>query len=166
MVTGQLRMPSRLEIVHEATQLRCLIEENDRGDLPFTLSCFPLMSCKLTSLLLVYRLLKVWPNIEIFGVGSVARHKNSVTHYWLEIGEYLLDITGDQYNTLDYKDVGVPIVKHRPYPKVHVEHKERSYLTVLFDEKYRDKYIDGLDDLARDTLMNLDYSYRELFGMS
>ena len=166
MVNCQFRMPTRSELVLEAKQLRCLLEENDRDDLPFTLSCFPVMSCKLTSLLLAYRLLKVWPEIEVYGVGGVARHKSSVTHYWVEVGEYVLDITGDQYNTLHCKDLGAPIVKHRPYPKVHVERKECSYLIGLFYEKYRDRYINTLDDLAQDTLMNIDYSYRELYFVS
>jgi hypothetical protein len=108
--------------------------------------------------------LKVWPEIEVYGVGSVAKHRSSVSHYWLEVVGYVIDLTGDQYNKLSGKDIGQVMLKHRPFPKVHVKEASRSFLNILFVEKYRDYFSNGLKELASDTVLNLDYSYGVLYG--
>lgn len=95
------------------------------------------MSCKLTSMLLSYHFLTLWPELELKGVSAATGKNSQITHYWLEIDNIVVDITGDQYNIIDDKELNNKIIKNRPYPSIHVVHTEKviSIIYLKFEKK-------------------------------
>lgn len=91
-------LPTINEIKEEAFKLRGLIDKCEKSNMKLVIDCFPIMSCKLSSMLLSYHFLEVWPQLEVKGVSAATGIGDQITHYWLEIDEVAIDITGDQYN--------------------------------------------------------------------
>ncbi|EAP1628499.1 hypothetical protein FNY12_27175, partial [Salmonella enterica] len=98
-------MPTINEIKEEAVKFRRLIESCDKKNTSLVIDCFPVMSCKLTSMLLSYHFLTLWPELELKGVSAATGKNSQITHYWLEIDNIVVDITGDQYNIIDDKEL-------------------------------------------------------------
>lgn len=94
------------KIKQEASNFRELLENFDKSKMNLVPDCFPVMSCKLSSMLLSYHMLKLWPELELKGVMGTTGRNDEITHYWLEIGDIAIDITGDQYNVIN---VSIPI---------------------------------------------------------
>ncbi|WP_243410420.1 hypothetical protein [Salmonella enterica] len=104
-------MPTINEIKEEAVKFRRLIESCDKKNTSLVIDCFPVMSCKLTSMLLSYHFLTLWPELELKGVSAATGKNSQITHYWLEIDNIVVDITGDQYNIIDDKELNNKIIK-------------------------------------------------------
>ncbi|HBH8907343.1 TPA: hypothetical protein KX813_004853, partial [Escherichia coli] len=98
-------MPTINEIKVEAVKFRRLIESCDKKNTSLVIDCFPVMSCKLTSMLLSYHFLTLWPECELKGVSAATGKNSQITHYWLEIDNIVVDITGDQYNIINDKEL-------------------------------------------------------------
>lgn len=92
------------EIKDEASEFRKLIEFCDRNNTSLVIDCFPVMSCKLSKMLLSYHFLKLWTELSIKGVSAATGRNGQITHYWLEIDNIVIDITGDQYNIIADKE--------------------------------------------------------------
>ncbi|EKL1869235.1 hypothetical protein PQY08_004740, partial [Salmonella enterica] len=131
------------EIQDEAVKFRKLIEICDKSNTSLVMDCFPVMSCKLSSMLLSYHFLKLWPDLSIKGISAATGKNGQITHYWLEINDIAIDITGDQYNLIGDNELNKKIIQRRPFPAVHVSHKEDSYLYKLFKIKDEDLFVHG-----------------------
>lgn len=107
----ELILPTINEIKEEAVKFRRLIESCDKKNTSLVIDCFPVMSCKLTSMLLSYHFLTLWPELELKGVSAATGKNSQITHYWLEIDNIVVDITGDQYNIIDDKELNNKIIK-------------------------------------------------------
>ncbi len=118
----------------EANRFRELLEKCDPSTTYLIPHGFPVMSCKLCSMLLSFHFLKLWPDLELKGVSGATGKNGAITHYWLEVGDYVIDITGDQYNVISTSKLNEAIVKNRPFLPVHVAHRKDSYLYILFKE--------------------------------
>ncbi|ELM7803992.1 hypothetical protein Q2P12_004959, partial [Escherichia coli] len=116
----------------EAIRFRELLEKCDPSKTYLVPDRFPVMSCKLCSMLLSFHFLKLWPDLELKGVSGVTGKNDMITHYWLEVGDYVIDITGDQYNIISTSELNEAIVNNRPFVPVHVAHRKDSYLYNLF----------------------------------
>ncbi|VTN13605.1 Uncharacterised protein [Raoultella terrigena] len=103
------------EIQKEATEFRKLIEVCDKKNTSLVIDHFPVMSCKLSSMLLSYHLLKLWPDLLIKGVSAATGKNGQITHYWLEIDDIVIDITGDQYNIISDKTLNEKIIIADPF---------------------------------------------------
>lgn len=155
-------MPSISELKAEALKFRSLIESCDKPSTRLVLDDFPVMACKLTSMLLCYHYLTLWPDIEVTGFGGGAKDRDKVTHYWLEVDGIAIDITGDQYNQIDESELCASIVKKRPFDAVHVQHVRDSFLYALFRESDRDIFVQGFPTIGDDFIDQMEIGYSQL----
>lgn len=128
------------------------------------MDCFPVMSCKLSSMLLSYHFLKLWPDLSIKGISAATGKNGKITHYWLEINDIAIDITGDQYNLIGDNELNKKIIQRRPFPAVHVSHKEDSYLYKLFKIKDEDLFVHGFPSIGEDYIEEMKLSYKLLLN--
>ncbi|ECW8961967.1 hypothetical protein F4715_01400 [Salmonella enterica] len=157
-------MPTINEIKEEAVKFRRLIESCDKKNASLVIDCFPVMSCKLTSMLLSYHFLTLWPELELKGVSAATGKNSQITHYWLEIDNIVVDITGDQYNIIDDKELNNKIIKNRPYPSIHVVHTEKSYLYNLFKIREKEPLVCGFPTIGEDFIEKMELGYNQLFN--
>jgi hypothetical protein len=85
----------------EANRFRKILETCDPSTTYLVPHGFPVMSCKLCSMLLSFHFLQLWPELELKGVTGVTGKNGAITHFWLEVEDYVIDITGDQYNIIN-----------------------------------------------------------------
>ena len=78
----------------EANRFRELLEKCDPSTTYLIPHGFPVMSSKLCSMLLSFHFLQLWPELELKGVTGVTGKNGAITHFWLEVGDYVIDITG------------------------------------------------------------------------
>ncbi|EAA6041299.1 MULTISPECIES: hypothetical protein [Enterobacteriaceae] len=152
------------EIQDEAVKFRKLIEICDKSNTSLVMDCFPVMSCKLSSMLLSYHFLKLWPDLSIKGISAATGKNGQITHYWLEINDIAIDITGDQYNLIGDNELNKKIIQRRPFPAVHVSHKEDSYLYKLFKIKDEDLFVHGFPSIGEDYIEEMKLSYKLLLN--
>lgn len=152
------------EIQDEAVKFRKLIEICDKSNTSLVMDCFPVMSCKLSSMLLSYHFLKLWPDLSIKGISAATGKNGKITHYWLEINDIAIDITGDQYNLIGDNELNKKIIQRRPFPAVHVSHKEDSYLYKLFKIKDEDLFVHGFPSIVEDYIEEMKLSYKLLLN--
>jgi len=150
------------EIQKEATEFRKLIEICDKKNTSLVIDCFPVMSCKLSSMLLSYHLLKLWPDLLIKGVSAATGKNGQITHYWLEIDDIVIDITGDQYNIISDKELNKKIINSRPFPAIHVSHKKESYLFEIFKVKEEEYLASGFPTIGNDFIEEMEYGHTQL----
>jgi len=159
-------VPTIDEIKKEAFKFRELIESCDKENTELVIASFPIMSCKLSSMLLSYHFLKLWPKLEIKGISAVTGKHEHITHYWLEINDVVIDITGDQYNLINASELNKAIVKNRPFEVVHVSHKSASYLYNLFKVREIEPLVYGFPTIGEDFLENMENDYNQLLGQA
>lgn len=121
----------------EAIRFRELLEKCDPSTTYLIPHGFPVMSCKLCSMLLSFHFLKLWPDLELKGVSGATGKNDAITHYWLEVGDYVIDITGDQYNIISTSELNEAIVKNRPFVPVHVDHQKKAISIIYLELKGR-----------------------------
>lgn len=158
-------MPTLLQLKTEAILIRGLIKKCDMENTQLITDDFPVMNCKISSMLLSYHFLTLWPEIQVTGIGGIAKDKvrePTISHYWLEVEEIAIDITGDQYNIISPNELNRSIITRRPFSPVHVEHKETSFLYKLFNHSYRDDYVRGFPSVEEDFLHKMESDYRQL----
>lgn len=115
-------------------------------------------------MLLAYHFLKKWPNLELKGVSAATGKSEKITHYWLEIDDIVIDITGDQYNMIDDCELNKKIIKNSPFPSVHVEHITQSYLYNLFEIKEKEALILGFPNISTDFIEEMEIDYNQLLS--
>ncbi|MGV2810487.1 hypothetical protein [Enterobacter cancerogenus] len=120
------------------------------------------MSCKLCSMLLSFHFLQLWPELELKGVSGVTGKNDAITHYWLELGDIVIDITGDQYNIINTRKLNEAIVKNRPFVPVHVDHHKNSYLYNLFRIQGKERLTSGFPTIGDDFIDEMKCDYRQL----
>lgn len=160
----ELILPTINEIKEEAVKFRRLIESCDKKNTSLVIDCLPVMSCKLTSMLLSYHFLTLWPELELKGVSAATGKNGQITHYWIEINDIVVDITGDQYNIIDDKELNSQIIKNRPYSAIHVAHKEKSYLYNLFKIREKELLVCGFPTIGEDFIEDMELGYNQLFN--
>lgn len=132
------------EIQDEAVKFRKLIETCDKEKTSLVISDFPVMSCKLTSMLLSFHFLQLCPE--------------------LVINDIVIDITGDQYNIIDDKELNNNIINSRPFPAVHVAHKEDSYLHKIFKNREEEYLISGSPTIKESFIEKMKSGYSQLLN--
>ncbi|WP_156294447.1 hypothetical protein [Serratia oryzae] len=152
------------EIQKEATEFRKLIEICDKKNTSLVIDCFPVMSCKLSSMLLSYHLLKLCPELVIIGVSAATGKDDHITHYWLEINDIVIDITGDQYNIIDDKELNKKIINSRPFPAVHVAYKKDSYLCKIFKNREEEYLVSGFPTIKESFIEKMRRGYSQLLN--
>ncbi|HDS1113882.1 TPA: hypothetical protein QDZ58_000694 [Pluralibacter gergoviae] len=152
------------EIQKEATEFRKLIEICDKKNTSLVIDCFPIGSCKLSSMLLSYHFLKLWPELSIKAVSAATGKNGQITHCWLEINDIVIDITGDQYNLIKDKDLNKNIIDNRPFPAVHVTHKKDSYLYKIFKIKEEENLTKGFPSYGEDSIEEIKYGHTQLIN--
>ncbi|CAH9064269.1 hypothetical protein PSECIP111854_03407 [Pseudoalteromonas sp. CIP111854] len=151
-----------IKIKEEAIRFRKLLEDCDKENTNLVIDCFPIMSCKLSSLLLSYHFLKLWPALEVKGITAITGENSDITHYWLEVDDIVVDITGDQYNLIDEVELNQAIVKSRPFDAVHVSKKDESYLYSLFGFRETEPLKYGFPTIAEDFIEDMEFAYNQL----
>ncbi|WP_131183100.1 hypothetical protein [Stutzerimonas kirkiae] len=157
--------PGINEVADEAEKIRHALESCDKGKNPLITEDFPVMNCKLSSLIFTYHILRKWPAITIYGVSGVATdlHGNdTISHYWLELQEMAIDITADQYNIIEDKNLNTRITSSRPFKPVSMGRIGSLPNYSLFEIVSRDTYVSGLPGLAEDFLEKLHDTYQLL----
>ena len=152
------------KIKNEATKFRERIEKCDKNQTPLVIDRFPIMSCKLSSMLLAYHFLTLWPESEITGISAATGRQQQITHYWLEINDIVIDITGDQYNLISDNELNKKIIAYRPFPAVHVISSKKSYLYTLFKVKETEKFTADFPTIGEDFIEEMKFSYNKLMG--
>lgn len=146
----------------EAIRFRELLEKCDPSKAYLVPYSFPVESCKLASMLLSFHFLQLWPELELKGVSGVTGKNDAITHYWLEVGDIVVDITGDQYNIIRTSKLNEAIVKNRPFVPVHVDHQKNSYLYNLFRIKGKERLTSGFPTIGDDFIDEMECDYRQL----
>ncbi|QBH97236.1 hypothetical protein EKN56_13020 [Limnobaculum zhutongyuii] len=154
------------EIKEEALKFRELLENCDKSKTKLVIDCFPVMSCKLSSMLLAYHFLKLWPQLELKGVMAATGKNNEITHYWLEIGEIVIDITGDQYNIISARELNKEIVRNRPFTSVHVSNKKESHLYKLFKIQEKELLVYGFPTIRESFIEKMELGYSQLLNQT
>lgn len=149
-------------IRQEAIRFRELLEKCDPLQTYLVPDSFPVESCKLASMLLSFHFLQLWPELELKGVSGVTGKNDAITHYWLEMGDIVVDITGDQYNVISTSKLNEAIVKNRPFVPVHVDHQKNSYLYNLFRIKGKERLTSGFPTIGDDFIDEMECDYRQL----
>ncbi|EQA0898453.1 hypothetical protein A6C84_004101 [Escherichia coli] len=152
------------EIQYEATKLRKLIETCDKKNTSLVIDCFPVMSCKLSSMLLSYHFLQLWPELVIKGVSAATGKDDHISHFWLEIDDIVIDITGDQYNIIADKELDKKIINSRPFPSVHVAHKKDSYLYKIFKNREEEYLVSGFPTIRESFIEKMKRGYSQLLN--
>ena len=117
-------------------------------------------------MLLSYHFLELWPNLEIKGISATAGKNNHITHYWLEINDVVIDITGDQYNLINDGDLDELIVKNRPFEAVYVSQKSDSYLYKLFKIREVESLVYGFPTIGEDFIVDMEIGYDQLLNQA
>lgn len=159
-------MPTIDAIKRESTKFRGLIESCDKKATKLVFDCFPIMNCKLSSMLLSYHFLELWPNLEIKGISAATGKNGHITHYWLEIDDVVIDITGDQYNLIPDGELNKTIVKNRPFEAVHVSNKGKSYLYKLFKVREAEYFVYGFPTIGEDFILDMELGYHQLLNQA
>lgn len=162
-----MNVPRIDEIVSEAKKIRRALELCDRETTPLINIDFPMMSCKLASLVFSYHALKKWPSITVHGVYGVASDhcgNDTISHYWIEIQGVSVDITADQYNFIDENELNPEIIFCRPFSSVSIGCVGGLSNYNIFKICGRDTYVDGFPELGEDFLEQLHYCYEALGG--
>ncbi|MFN3014442.1 hypothetical protein ACK1CN_00755 [Vibrio coralliilyticus] len=157
-------MLDRQEILFESVRFRRLIQRCDPTTTALVTDEFPVMNCKLTSMILVYHFLKLHPEIEIRGIGGVRPDNRIISHYWIELEGYAIDITGDQYNLIDDHELDEVIISFRPYLPIHIVSIKDSFLYDLFEMDYIDTFSDGLPGIKESFIEKLESTYEQLMA--
>lgn len=147
------------ELKKKSFEFRKSIENCDINKTQLLRNDFPIMCCKTSSLLLSYHLLNLWPDLNIVGIGGCTGKEQEITHYWLEVNDIVIDITGDQYNILEEFELNENIINHRPFIGVNIEKKKDSNLYQLFDISYQDLLENGFPTFAEDFIESIEYDY-------
>lgn len=150
------------EIKEEACKFRKLLENCNKENTNLVIDCFPIMSCKFSSMLLSYHFLELCPSLEIKGISAATGKNNHITHYWLEINDIVIDITGDQYNLISDIELTKPIVRNRPFEPVHVSNKCESYLYNLFKVIESELLVHGFPTIGEDFIEDMELCYDQL----
>jgi len=148
----------------EASKFRELLEKCDPSKTNLVPDNFPVESCRLASMLLSFHFLKLWPELELKGVSGITGKNDAITHYWLEVGDIVIDITGDQYNIINARKLNEAIVKNRPFVPVHVAHRMDSYLYDLFKIQGTELLTYGFPTIGNDFIDEMECDYRQLVG--
>ncbi|WP_034461573.1 hypothetical protein [Buttiauxella noackiae] len=148
----------------EAYRFRELLEKCDSSKIHLVPDNFPVMSCKLASMLLSFHFLQLWPELELKGVSGVTGKNDAITHYWLELDDIVIDITGDQYNVLSPSKLNEAIVKNRPFSPVLVDHQKDCYLYNLFRIQGKERLTCGFPTIGADFIDEMECDYRQLVG--
>lgn len=157
-------MPTINEIKEAASKFRVLLENCDKENTELVIDCFPVMCCKLSSMLLSYHFLTLWPELELKGVSAATGKNAEITHYWLEINDVVIDITGDQYNIIDAIELNKKIIQSRPFPSVHVSHKKESYLYKLFKTREKEPLVYGFPTIRVSFIEKMERGYNQLMN--
>ncbi len=152
------------KIKNEATMFRERIEKCDKNQTPLVIDRFPVMSCKLSSMLLAYHFLTLWPESEITGISAATGRRQQITHYWLEINNIVIDITGDQYNLIPDNELNKKIIAYRPFPAIHVISSKKSYLYTLFKVQEIEKLTAGFPTIRDSFIEKMKLGYNKLMG--
>lgn len=115
-------------------------------------------------MLLSFHFLQLWPELELKGVTGATGKNGAITHYWLEVGDYVIDITGDQYNIINASKLNEDIVRSRPFEPVHVAHRKDSYLYDLFKIQEKEHLTNGFPTIGNDFIEEMECDYRQLVG--
>lgn len=148
----------------EAFKFRGLLEKCDKSKTELVPDCFPIMSCKISSMLLSYHFLKLWPELEVKGISAIAEKNDQITHYWLEIDEIVIDITGDQYNLIKGSELNKEIVSNRPFKAVHVSNKNESYLYDVFKFRESELFVYGFPTINEGFIEDMELDYNQLMN--
>lgn len=152
-----------LEVVKFRYALELATASNE--DIPWLISDeFPVNNCKLASTLLCKHLFSVSEINEIVGVHGEIYDEDSfgVSHYWLEVRDFIIDITADQYNTLD---VSKRITRNRPYPPTLVTGKKNSYLHKCFNGFDKEIIHKGFPSFGHDAVFDIETSYSIIMSL-
>ncbi|MCF3193422.1 hypothetical protein [Pseudomonas bubulae] len=161
--------PDTNELIAEAEHFRLRLELAKKANVLLVTEDFPIMNCKLSSLLFAYHALQKWPSIVIHGVsGRAINHDgdNTISHYWLEYKEVAIDLTADQYNLIEEKQLNREILINRPFKPVSTGRIDNMQNYKLFNISCRDTYTFGLPELAEDFIHDLHASYEALGGLT
>ncbi|GAB6140973.1 hypothetical protein JCM14076_17020 [Methylosoma difficile] len=161
-------MLTQQKIQYEARKLRIIFDKHKGESIGLINDNFPIMHCKLASLLLAYHFLNDYPDITIYGVCGVAKNKNkeeTISHYWLEINDIAIDITSDQYNTINDSELNKAIINKRPFDSVYIGKSGTIPSYKLFRIKYKDMYTKEFSELSENFLHDLKTSYQSLIKL-
>lgn len=161
--------PDTDKVIAEAEQFRLKLELAKKANILLVTEDFPIMNCKLSSLLFAYHALQKWPSIVIYGVsGRAANHDgdDTISHYWLEYQDIAIDLTSDQYNFIEETQLNREILISRPFKPVSTGRIDSMQNYKLFNIAYRDTYILGLPELAEDFIHDLHASYEALSDLT
>ena len=161
-------VPNFEELKIVAFEFRKLLDKCDKQNTELVTEDFPIMSCKLASMLFIYHVLTIWPKLEVYGICGVAldlKDEETISHYWVEIENIAIDLTADQYNQIDDKHLNKSIVLNRPFQPVCVGFVGNISQYETFRIDCRDKYITGFPTIGEDFIHDMQIGHSQLMAI-
>lgn len=153
----------------EALFFRQLLDKCDKNNTQLVTEEFPVENCKLSSMLFICHIFHLWPNAEVFGVSGIAKNnkgKETITHYWVEVGDIAIDLTADQYNKIDHIYLSEKITQERPYDSIYVGSKNNILQYKLFRIVCRDRYDADFSSVGEDFIEDMEIGYSQLMALA
>lgn len=140
----------------ESLKVRHMIEEKITEDLPLFIDSFPINACKQASLLFCYHLERLGFNKPLKCVFGISKKRiDDVGHWWIETEGKIIDLTADQFNIIEDRDLSYKIKAKRPYNSVYccpinkAPHYKVFNLYEAFKYDLNELATDFIDDLVR-----------------
>ena len=153
-----------IDLYYESSKIRRIIDDNVGNDSLLFVDSFPINACKQASLLCCYHLQKLGfdkPLKCIFGISK--KRVDDVGHWWIETEGKIIDLTADQFNTIDDSELSYKIKVRRPYKPVYCCSISEAPHHKVFQE--HGEFIYDFDELADEFIDILVRTYEYLLSL-
>ncbi len=153
------------EIKYEVARFRAEMETIDHSESDIHLEGFPLNTCKISSLFLSYHLFQCFPDIAlslVYGETLNSTRTDTIGHYWLENCEYLIDITADQFNSLEPNELNENITLFQPLEKVYCGLINTQPHSAIFKRGTPEVLTPKFNSLAPEFIESMELTYKSV----
>jgi len=152
-----------ISVATESEKIRELLESNNLTNLPIISAEFPRNTCKMVSILFCYHLYKIgYKNSLKCVFGRSKKRIGEVGHWWVELPDFLVDLTADQFNEINDSELSYKIKCHRPYDSVYCCVKDEAPHYKVFQIIKNEAFEFNIYELGEDYLEELEDTYNVL----
>lgn len=154
-----------INLRYESLKIRQMIEEKRSDDLPLFANTFPINACKQASLLYCHHLHKLGFDKPIKCVFGISKKRiDEVGHWWVETEGQIIDLTADQFNIIDSRDLSYKIKAKRPYSSVYCCPINKAPHHKVFTLITHEAFTYDINELATDFIDDLIGTYEHLLS--
>ncbi|MEZ9524854.1 hypothetical protein [Enterovibrio norvegicus] len=152
-----------LNLSEEAQKVRNAIELIAGDHSHFFSDGFPINACKHASQIFCYHLGIMGfeePLSVVFGVSK--KRGGEVGHWWVESEDFLIDLTADQFNIIDDRDLSYKIREKRDYLSVYCCLVSKAPHYNVFSTIDKQKFTWDLSEISDEYIEHLELDYEKM----